>query len=385
MNRLYKHQKTVAFALILFMVSCNKQEMPALNQDMSLFAFIISDNNLDDHTDYVEHDIVQGLKGCPAGTELFLYIDRRDKVPSLRQLFLLESGQVGVKTIAEYQEQCSTSPSVFKNILQTMKEYSSGRQYGLIYWSHGSGWMPGFVKGSATRALGADGIYSMDVDDLHNVLSQTKVPLFTILDACFMGSVEVAYSLRGSTDYLIASPGETLGIGFPYHLMLPELIKGTEESLKRSLDRYLEYCYTDYYGDGTISGMATLIDCSQMDALATSFRNIMKQAPSTIPVPDSIQVYDCSTPHIYYDLWEYVNSIATDPVALEVFGNQLERTVIHRVTTPYLFTQTSGKDSLIAVDSFSGLSTYIPGSSESYDNLYTLTGWYKDCYGTEKE
>ena len=167
--------------------------------------------------------------------------------------------------------------------------------------------------------------------------------------------------------------------------MIPELIKGTEESLKRSLDRYLEYCYTDYYGDGTISGMATLIDCSQMDALATSFRNIMKQAPSTIPVPDSIQVYDCSTPHIYYDLWEYVNSIATDPVALEVFGNQLERTVIHRVTTPYLFTQTSGKDSLIAVDSFSGLSTYIPGSSESYDNLYTLTGWYKDCYGTEKE
>ena len=121
-----------------------------------------------------------------------------------------------------------------------------------------------------------------------------------------------------------------------------------------------------------------------MDSLAAAFRNIITEYPVKKNL-NSIQVYDCSTPHIYFDLWDYANSIATDSMSLKVFGNQLERTVLHKVTTPFLFTQTSGKDSLIAVDSYSGLSTYIPGSSGPYDQLYTLTGWYKDCYDTGKE
>jgi hypothetical protein len=78
---------------------------------------------------------------------------------------------------------------------------------------------------------------------------------------------------------------------------------------------------------------------------------------------------------------EYAKSIVTDTVVLNDFKKQLERTVLHKVTTPSLFTQTSGKDSMVTVNFFSGLSTYIPGTSESYDYPYTLTQWYKNCYG----
>lgn len=304
----------LAYIFVLSFLSCIKSDMPVLNEELSLFAFIISDNNLDSHTDYIEKDLVQGLKGCPVGTELFLYIDRRTETPVLQHLFLLESGQIGVRTISEYSELCSTSPIVFNDVMQTMERNSSGRQFGLIYWSHGNGWLPGsasqVTSNIDTRALGTDGIYSMDIDDMSNVLSGTKTPLFTVLDACFMGSVEVAYSLRKATDYLIASSGETLGAGFPYHLMLPEFAKGNRESLIRSLDIYLDYCHTDYYGDGTISGMASLVDCSQMDALASSFKIILEKNELKLNL-DSIQAFDCLNPHIYYDLLEYAKSIVT--------------------------------------------------------------------------
>ncbi len=377
--------KIISFCIIyLVIISCSKQDRIVINGELSLFAFIISDNNLDDHTDYIEKDIVKGLKGCPVGTELFLYIDRENEKPTLRHMFLLESGQVGVKITAEYDEQCSTSPQVFREILNTMISESPGKRYGLIYWSHGSGWLPGFSPGNAsltsTRALGADGVYSMDIDNLDNVLSDVGAPLYMVLDACFMGSVEVVYALRNSSDYLIASSAETLGAGFPYHLMLPELIKGNTESFKHAMDIYLDYCYTDYYGDGTISGMASLIDCSQVESLASAYKSVLEHSKDIID-KDSIQAFDCSYPHLYYDLDNYVHSITDDSISLDLFEKQLEKTVVHKVSTPSVFTQTGGRDSMLAIKSYSGLSTYIPGSSPVYDYAYMQTEWYKDCYG----
>lgn len=370
--------------LLTLLLACSKQDTIVINNDLSLLAFIISDNNLDDHTDYIENDLVRGLKGCPVGTELFLYVDRQNEAPSLRHLFLLESGQVGVKTIVQYEEQCSTSPQVFREVLNTMISQSSGRRYGLIYWSHGSGWLPGLSPDNAswtsTRALGTDGIYSMDIDDMDNILSGNRTPYFTVLDACFMGTIEVAYSLRNSTEYLIASPAETLGAGFSYHLMLPELVNGSRESLARSLNNYLDYCYSDYYGDGTISGMASLIDCSQVESLASAFKSVLEHSKDNI-AKDNIQAFDCSYPHLYYDLDDYVHSITDDSLSLAYFEKQLEKTVVHKVSTPSVFTQTSGRDSMLTINHFSGLSTYIPGSSPGYDYAYMQTGWYKDCYG----
>lgn len=372
------------FFLSIFLLSCTKQEILYLSKDLSLFAFVVADNNLDDHTEYIEKDLVNGLKGCPVGTELFLYVDRQNEVPTLKHLFLSESGKVKYRIISKYDEQCSTSPQVFRDVLNTMINKSSGKRYGLIYWSHGNGWLPGFnpEKNSttATRALGADGIYSMDINDFGNILVENKTPTFVVLDACYMGAVEVAYSLRNSTDYLIASSAETLGVCFPYHLILSDLVCGSPESLSRSLDTYLDYCYSDYYGDGTISGIASLVDCSQMDSLALSYRSVIKLYPSVGNLED-IQVFEHIKPHQYYDFGDYVKSIAGGTPEFVEFERQLERTVINKVYTSSVYTESGGKDDMVTIDTYSGLSIYIYGSSPFNDIAYTGTEWYKDCYG----
>ncbi|MCQ2065100.1 MAG: clostripain-related cysteine peptidase [Bacteroidaceae bacterium] len=388
-NKHFTHT-TIAISLLSIihsLSSCNLNKDVSINKDMSLFAFVISDNDLDDHSDYIEHDFAEGLRGCPDGTELLLYLDRQNEAPTLRQ-FVYSSDQIRTKTIKQYEEQCSTSPEVFRNILSTMIENSSGRQYGLFYWSHGNGWLPGLnpdlANGSTTRSLGADGTYSMNVSDFANILSETKIPLFTVLDACYMGSVEVAYELRNSTDYLIASSAETLGINFPYHTMIPELVKGTYQAMIKSLDNYLEFCYTDYYQDGQISGMASLIDCSQMDSLASSFKNILKSGTLSLEEPDSIQSFDGPYSHLYYDFGQYTATVAENVEKIETFNEQLDRTVVYKVTTPSVYNSSAFPDNMFEVKHFSGLSVYILGSNSYYDWLYSLTDWYKYCYGTQE-
>lgn len=375
------------FFLVITLCSCSKQSLPTINKDISLFVFIISDNNLDDYSDYIEKDFVHGLKGCPVGTEMFLYIDRLNQAPSLRHLTLLESGDVAIRKTWYFEEQCSTSSEVFCDVLSTMVSCSSGNQYGLFYWSHGDGWLPGLSSDEDTktirRSIGLDGVYSMNVGDMAKVLIQNKLPLFMVLDACYMGSVEVAYELRNATQYLIASSAETLGVCFPYHIIIPELINGTKQSMIRSLDSYLKWCYTDYYQDGQISGMASLVDCSQLDSLALLFHKVLQNNNNSLVELDSIQSFDGSTNHMYYDLGQYVTTISEHNALLDAFEEQLKRTVIYKVYTPSIYNSSIASGDMIEVKHYSGLSTYILGTNSFQDGLYSRTGWYKFCYDQE--
>ena len=372
------------FLPILFSFGCDDSNNLSIRKDLSLFAFIVSDNNLDNLSPYVEYDLVIGLKGCPVGTEMFLYLDRLDTCPTLRHFFKMESGEIAVKTITNYPEQCSTSKEVFQAILQDMLSHSSGQKYGLIYWSHGNGWLPAF-KGFTTikRSLGEDSGIRMDVEDMADVITDLKKADFIMLDACFMGGVETAYALREATNYLVSSPSEILGIGFPYTQMVPLMMEGTVSSYSNALTKYLEFAYSNSSDSlDAPSALASLTVCSELDALASSFRQIaIQRDTSTVINTDSIQPYDCYYRHVYYDFGQYVSSIATNRVDYDAFARQLDKAIISKISTPTIFTQTSGRDSLLKIRASSGLSTYIPfGGNLYYDRAYKQTAWYKACY-----
>ena len=111
-------------------------------------------------------------------------------------------------------------------------------EYGLILWSHGTSWLP---AGRGLRSFGSDSGKEMNIVDLAKAL-----PLhfkFILFDACLMGAVEVVYELRNTTDYIIASSTETIAEGFPYHLILPELVKQNPDWTKVAQQ------YFDYYNN----------------------------------------------------------------------------------------------------------------------------------------
>lgn len=385
MNSSYmKNRCYLLFLPLLLGLGCDNSKDIYIRNDISLFAFIVSENDLDDITPYIEYDLAMGLKGCPVGTEMFLYIDRLNACPTLRHFFIEGSGEIAVRTITNYPEQCSTSKEVFQAVLQKMLDNSSGQRYGLIYWSHGSGWLPAF-KGHAlmTRSLGEDNGVSMDVEDMADVIANLKKADFIMMDACFMGGVETAYAMHEATDYLIASPTQIMGIGFPYAKMLPLMMKGTVSSYSKALSAYLDAANSDL-ADGldSPSAIASLVDCSKIDALASAFRQIVMHCDTSKTLNiDSIQPYDSYNRHVYYDLGQFAFLIATSEDDYEMFTRQLGKTVVFKVSTPTIFTQSNGRDSLLKILTSSGLSTYIPFSGNLYYDLeYSKTAWYKTCY-----
>ena len=381
-------KRTIRYLLpILFciMCSCNTNESIGNSKQLSLFAFVISDNNLDEYAKYVEQDLVAGLRKCPIGTELLLYIDRLSEQPTLRHFIVLETGEIGFRIIKEYPEQISTSPNVFNSILKTMLANCIGETYGIIYWSHGDGWLPAnvsYTENVQTRSIGLDGIYSMEINDLAKVLSKVKHPSFILFDACFMGCIEVAYALRNQTNYIIASPTEISGIGFPYHLILPSLIDVNESSLKHVLEQYYDFCNnvdTTYY---IPSGTATLIDCSYVNELSKSFSNIINMMNSQNINLSSIQAYDLFDTHLFYDIDMYVKSITNDSILYAEFEKHLKKCVLHKINTPTIYTETGNISNYLDIEYYSGLSTYIPtiDSLNPYNHVYRNTEWYKDIY-----
>ena len=154
----------------------------------------------------------------------------------------------------------------------------------------------------------------------------------------------------------------------------------TKQSMIRSLDEYLNWCYTDYYQDGQISGMASLIDCSQLDSLALLFHDIIKSGNNSFVELDSIQSFDGAFSHLYYDLGHYITTITDNQTLLEAFNAQLRKTVIHKVNTSSVYNSSTEPNNMIEIKYYSGLSTYILGANSFNDWSYSQTEWYKDCY-----
>lgn len=364
-------KRLLYFALAFAMVGCTDEERTEPNKDMSLLACIVADNDLDDHADYVLNDLIKGLRSCPAGTEMVVYMDRQYQGPTINRYTMTTDGKVGMDKLAQYPERLSTDPEFFSEVLQTMRASVAGRKYGLIYWSHGTGWLP-----ATTRAIGMDSGVSMDIDDFAECIENTEPAAFVLLDACLMGCAPVAYAMRNAADYMIASPAELPGVGFSYSSMLPYLAECTPQSLSKSLDMFIQSSSDNVYGDSATYAIASVTDCSQMDSLASSLHILLKeQRPFSA---DTIQTFDFDTEPMFFDLGAYARAAAKDTVSLKLFMEQLERTVIKEVHTPSIWSSDGLELVSKPVKEFCGLSTYIPGAGISYyDMVFSATSWYK--------
>jgi hypothetical protein len=102
------------------------------------------------------------------------------------------------------------------------REYSAER-YALIIWGHGTGWRSFFIDGQTqtvhdkNRAVAIDdynGTY-MDLPALKSALGGIYFDMIGF-DTCFGATLETAYELSNSAEYLVASPGIIASEGWSY-------------------------------------------------------------------------------------------------------------------------------------------------------------------------
>ena len=189
------------------------------------------------HKDSAE--LVRGSKYLSKHDRLLMFID--DK--SAPRLYQLTPGGEAPRLVRTWADDvCSTSPEVLRDVLDWVAVHCPSQEYGLVMWSHGTGWIPSTNKdyvlsplstsvevplawgidvgvgGSGDKA--ADGRWGaqMDVADMAQAIVDSRMGhvKYVFFDACLMQSVETCYALREATDYVVASPISTPMAGACY-------------------------------------------------------------------------------------------------------------------------------------------------------------------------
>ncbi len=123
-----------------------------------------------------------------------------------------------------------TDPATLTEFIAWTAQQYPADHYALVLWSHAAGWKASSEDGAPGKGIFMDNSspwgssHLMSLPDLAEGIRNSGVALDVInLDACLMGMYEVAYELKETATYLVASPEEYPVAGDPYDMIIKEL------------------------------------------------------------------------------------------------------------------------------------------------------------------
>lgn len=284
--------------------------------------------------------------------------------------------------------------------LSDMMDYAPADKFVLVVSSHGKAWIPkGMTKAPCrsvssaadfwrkapnaldTRHIGDTSSQQYNTDEFAQGILDTGSKLeYIIFDDCFMSNIEAMYDFRKTAKYIIASPCEIMGSGFPYKTVMKDMLRrnGTEYDLEAICKDFYDYYSTSA---STKSGCIALTDCSKLEAMAQAMRAV-NDAGWKEPVDrDAIQAYEgisgsYNPTHIFFDLEQYVKDWCRSHSAIDGFIKVMDETVTQRLHTPMFYSAYNG--SMNNISYYSGVTTSAP--SEAYQEELKQTAWYKDTH-----
>jgi hypothetical protein len=323
-----------------------------------------ADNNL--HRS-ANNDINEMLAAeIPNEYNLLIYIDTPNDNP-----YLLKIKKGKIDTLKQYNPQNSASKQVLKSVIDETFSSFPAERYGLILWSHGTGWLPNGVyddiKETNVRSFGKDRGEEMEIKDLAEAIPENLD--FIVFDACLMSGIEVLYQLRNKAKTIIASPTETLVAGFPYEKIIPLLLM-PEPNYGEVALAYMEY-YKNRNGNLQSASIA-VIDAKQLKPLADLIRNAIKEETDlACPNREIIQRYDSKEPALLFDFEDYLEHMISNENSLMALRKQISRTVIYNDFTPYFLDE-------FPIEKSCGIGIYIPFANDILFEQYRALDWYKD-------
>ena len=292
------------------------------------------------------------------------------------------------------------TPAFISKIINKMATAAPAERYGIVMAGHGQAWItrealnggtgisqlgltePLFTPAygaEITRAFGESNVQVNPAEIAEGInLSDVDID-YILFDACFMSNIETIYELRNSANYIIASPCEIMGRGFPYERTLPHLFLegGTVTDYDGAAESYYLY-YRDEYNSPNKCGSVAVYDCSEVEALRDATAAVVATAREEYSTT-SLQTYEGKNPHYFFDFGEWVNVVATDSAALQNFNTQLDNTVIAKYTLSSFYSAYGGYGTFpINVNVYSGVTTSAP--SEKLRSLWMETEWYKSVW-----
>lgn len=306
-------------------------------------------------------------------SRLLVYHSPRNSEPTLMEVL-----PEGLDTLRIFEAGSAVSAGRMTEVINDVQQFAPANKYGMVLWSHGSGWLQDGIAESISgqqRSFGNEGGRTMNISTLAAVLEQAPVRFdYLYFDCCFMGSVETVYELRRCTDYIIGSATELPTTGMPYDVNVPLLLDGSRNALIQAATSTFNY-YDALSGSSRTCTMS-VVDTSVLDKLAEATAAIYSTAASVLPQGYRPQEFtDYTIRCYYYDFKDYVHALTDDSSLISNFDTTFDKCVLYSAETPFLWNN-------VSLDRHNGLSTYILGTQgdETTKNYSTLS-WYTDVAG----
>lgn len=292
----------------------------------------------------------------------------------------------------------SASAETMEEVLTYIRDEYPSQNYGMLFSSHGTGWLPSnhkFDSSSTPWKAGAEGtpysthdglrpdglpaVKSVGREEIH--LGQgleidikdfaAAIPMFLdfiVFDACLMGSVEVAYQLKDKCGHIVCSPAEILAEGMDYVTMTGFLLQNGDADLTGFAENYYNF-YNDSNRNGAFrSGTITVVDCSRLEDLALVCRDIFEKHRDSITMLENkaneVQKYYTLSEHqCYYDLKDIVIKAGSSEEELNALNEALNACVPYCASTDYIL-------NTVKVNTYSGLSMYLQRKRHTALNEY---------------
>jgi hypothetical protein len=367
--------------LLLGVTSCCKEGTLMTLEGRTVLVYMVTS----DLGSYLARNIEDMIRVATAknlnGGKLIVFYSKNQ---SSAELFEIREGSGGVVTrfhIRDYENRSGVSSATLSEVINEVIRMYPNKSYGLILSSHGTSWLPSDIS-VGQRSFGEENGKKMEIYDLAAALPDHLFD-FVIFDACSMASVECVYELRNKTNYIVASPSETMRYGFPHHLTLPYLFT-KEADLENVIKNFYDF-YQNEFGDSYQKypyGNISITKTDELEALAAITREILTAAGDKAvfspPYPDWQVLTNLRTASTkLYDFDDVIGRIATEEQYVR-FTACMEKAVTGKYTTAETYSSNTG---VIPVTHFSGLSVYpYQAPLTLLNEWYRQLAWHKAVY-----
>lgn len=358
------------FCLLLLLSACGKNPIePEIKQKFrTVLVYLAANNSLELDASNNMRQMEEAIGNIDGN--LIVYVKLKNGNPALYELTKKDGSSGGFKKIKDYPPYSSSDPAVMKSVIRETQELYPAESYGLILWSHATGWVPATQNGIKLRSFGDDSGHVMDITDLNNALPNNFD--FIMFDACSMASAEVLYEIKDKTKYFIASPGEVVSNGMPYDKITNDLFLPGPNSYKTIAEKYFNH-YNAQSGAHR-SATVSIIDADQLTNLAAQTKTTLQlqAAKFTDFNRENIQRMDfdrIGNPLIAFDFLDFISQNYVNYNNIQI---ALEKAILYKAHTPFF--------NNIEINKNSGLTCYIPHKENAgpAHDFYKTLKWYKD-------
>lgn len=323
-------------------------------------------------------------------------------------------------TLAVYSEtESSASTATLRKVLSYIKANFPSKEYGLVFSSHGTGWLPlgyyasaddggdifwnsapapcsvpaqdessgrrflssyfnpidGDLAHPLVKSVGAaykgTSFKLISSDEMEIVDFAAALPMkmkYIVMDACLMGGVEFAYELKDKVEYFASSQTEILSHGFTYETMPGRLLYSSDADVRGVCEDFFEY-----YRQRNSSATVSLVYCKALPHLAAVCRELCEKYRLQLSEVDDnkVQGYFRSNKHWFYDLEDVFVKAGISESDHALLSGALDECVLYKAATPSFLG--------IKINTHSGFSMYLPcNGSEELDRFYRNFLWNKD-------